>query len=249
MMPSRFESQQEAVNMLCEAKTGMNPETTCGIMSSAGVRPEIQITQSKDIGRLMAAIHSVQIQGFSDIHTSIKIAQLSLKHRQLQHQKPRIVIFVGSPVEYEEKVLNKLGKILRKNKIALDVIGFGHPENGPLLQALVDGANNQNNSHYLDIPNDMDNIAGLLISSPIMTDLDDQIPQAAAGEGGDAPAGVPDNSRPSIAGVDPTTDPELYQALLISMEEAKNEQQQEQQPVNQNEEVAAPAQPEAAEAV
>ena len=54
--PSRLSSTQDAVNLLCDAKTNQNPETTLGIMGMAGARPEVYLTQTKDIGRLLVAI-------------------------------------------------------------------------------------------------------------------------------------------------------------------------------------------------
>lgn len=50
-------------------------------MAMAGRKPEILVTQSKDIGKIMVSIQQIQIGGFADIITSIKIAYLSLKNR------------------------------------------------------------------------------------------------------------------------------------------------------------------------
>lgn len=53
-----------------------------------------------------------------------------LKNRQNSNQRQRIVVFVGSPLSLtDEKELNELftlGKLLKKNGVALDVISFGH---------------------------------------------------------------------------------------------------------------------------
>lgn len=51
--------------------------------------------------------------------------QLALKHRQGKNHKMRIVAFVGSPVEAEEKELVKLAKRLKKEKVNVDVVSFG----------------------------------------------------------------------------------------------------------------------------
>lgn len=37
----------------------------------------------------------------------------------------RIVVFVGSPVEAEEKELIKLAKRLKKEKVNVDIVSFG----------------------------------------------------------------------------------------------------------------------------
>ncbi len=57
-----------------------NPETSLGVMAMAGRKPEIYVTQTRDIGKLLVAIQSIQIGGETDLMTSIKIAYLSLKN-------------------------------------------------------------------------------------------------------------------------------------------------------------------------
>ncbi|XP_002734599.1 26S proteasome non-ATPase regulatory subunit 4-like, partial [Saccoglossus kowalevskii] len=50
---------------------------------------------------------------------------LALKHRQGRNHRMRIVIFVGSPIEEEDKDLVKLSKKLKKEKVNVDVVNFG----------------------------------------------------------------------------------------------------------------------------
>jgi len=57
------------------------------------------------------------------------ILQLALKHRQGKNHKMRIVAFVGSPVEMEEKELVKLAKRLKKEKVNVDLVSFGEEVN------------------------------------------------------------------------------------------------------------------------
>ena len=45
----------------------------------------------------------MEIEGASNIAKSVQIAQLALKHRQNKNQRPRLVLFVGSPI-LENKV-------------------------------------------------------------------------------------------------------------------------------------------------
>lgn len=73
----------------------------------------------------------------ANLFNSVKIAQLSLKHRMNKSQRQRIIIFVGNPVEEELSQCESLGKRLRLNNVAIDVINFAHPDNVPKLQALV----------------------------------------------------------------------------------------------------------------
>jgi 26S proteasome regulatory subunit N10 len=91
----------------------------------------------------MSKLHQVQPNGYISLLTGIRIAhvrhfnyvneqkitqisnQLALKHRQGKNHKMRIVAFVGSPVEMEEKELVKLAKRLKKEKVNVDLVSFG----------------------------------------------------------------------------------------------------------------------------
>jgi hypothetical protein len=46
----------------------------------AGKRVETLLTQTTDIGRMLAVVQSIKINNMSDLLTAIKVAQLSLKH-------------------------------------------------------------------------------------------------------------------------------------------------------------------------
>ena len=55
-------------------------------------------------------------------------------------------MFVGSPIEEDEKSLVKLGKKLKKNNVAVDVINFGEEaENTTKLDAFVQAVNSNDN--------------------------------------------------------------------------------------------------------
>lgn len=130
-------------------------------------------------------------------------------------------MFNCSPVSNTEKELVTLGKRLRKNKVALDVVNFGQPENVPILQAMVDACNNSKNSFFMDIPEGISNVTDSIITSPIVNPDsfgDDAVPAAA---GGDAPAAPSGGQFEMYGGVDPSLDPELANAIRISLEEAK----------------------------
>lgn len=72
--------------------------------------------------------------------------QLALKHRQNKNQKQRIIVFVGSPIEEDEKSLVKLGKKLKKNNVAVDIVNFGEEaENTTKLDAFVQAINSNDN--------------------------------------------------------------------------------------------------------
>ncbi|KAJ3250641.1 hypothetical protein HDU77_006469 [Chytriomyces hyalinus] len=214
--PSRIEAQKDAVTLLFNAKTQSNPENTVGLMTMAGKGPEVLVTLTTEIGKILTALHKVHISQSPNMSTGVQIAQLALKHRQNKNQRQRIIVFVGSPIPEDEKSLVKLGKKLKKNNIALDVINFGEDAvNTPKLEALINAVNSSDNSHLVTIPPGPHVLSDILISSPILADEDGAPPAGfSAGGGGGFEFGV-----------DPTLDPELALALRISMEEERARQE------------------------
>lgn len=211
-MPTRFDSQSDAANLLCGAKTNQNPENAVGILASAGDRIEVMVTPTSDLGRLVTELNKVTIGGNSDLLRGIQTAQLALKHRQNKKQKQRIIAFVGSPVTATEKELEALGKNLKKNSVALDLVSFGEvEENAPKLEKLMNALNSNDTSHLLEAPVGPKLLSDVLLSSPIIN------PDGEAG-GGDGGAGFE-------FGINPQEDPELALALRISMEEERARQQ------------------------
>lgn len=192
------------------------------MMTMAGKRPEIFLTQTNDVGRLLSTTQRMPIHGYIDLPRAIKIAQLSLKHRQNKNQKQRIIIFVGSPIEgLEDKDMVKLGKQLRKNDVAIDVVNFGHPENIPLLTALVENCSKNANSHMIEISYGM-NIADIIITSSIVAFDTGMDSMPVDGEGGSVAPPSSGGNFAEYGGIDPNLDPELAMAIRISLEEAKN---------------------------
>jgi len=61
----------------------------------------------------------------ADCENFLFLYKLALKHRQGKNHKMRIIAFVGSPVEDNEKDLVKLAKRLKKEKVNVDIINFG----------------------------------------------------------------------------------------------------------------------------
>jgi len=66
----------------------------------------------------MAGMANLDSRGLCNIKSSIQIAQLALKHRQNKNGGQRIIVFVGSPLEEDEKSLVKIGKQLKKNNVS-----------------------------------------------------------------------------------------------------------------------------------
>lgn len=59
-----------------------------------------------------------------------------------------------SPVKYDKKVLETIGKKLKKNSVALDIVDFGEEDDGKAekLDALLAAVNNNDNSHIAHVP-------------------------------------------------------------------------------------------------
>lgn len=222
--PSRMEAQLDAVNLLSGAKTQSNPENTLGLLSTAGKGIEVQVALTTDVGKILSLSHGIKIGGQANLTAGIQVAQLSLKHRQNKNQRQRIIVFVGSPVKEDEASLVKLGKKLKKNSVAVDIINFGEEaENAAKLEALLNAVNSDDNSHLVTVPPGPHVLSDILLSSPIVQGEDGAAAAVAAaaatgGGGGDGFAEF---------GVDPNMDPEFAYALRISMEEERARQEAE----------------------
>ncbi|XP_059909741.1 26S proteasome non-ATPase regulatory subunit 4-like isoform X2 [Gadus macrocephalus] len=101
-MPTRLQAQQDAVNIVCHSKTRSNPENNVGLITMAD-NCEVLTTLTPDTGRILSKLHAVQPRGNICFCTGIRVAHLALKHRQGKNHKMRIIAFVGSPVEDNEK--------------------------------------------------------------------------------------------------------------------------------------------------
>lgn len=101
----------------------------------------------------------------------MKVAQLALKFRAQRSIQARIVVFVGSPVnDIDMKKLTKVGKQLKKNNIAVDIISVGeHASNTELLQQFVKGVEKR------------DGATSNLIIVPPGTYIEDSIKQSSMG--------------------------------------------------------------------
>jgi len=214
-LPTRFGAQSAAVNVIFGTKTQSNPENTVGVMTMAGKTPEVLVTPTQDIGKILVALHNLKIGGEADLATGIQIAQLALKHRLNKNQRQRIIVFVGSPLRADEKSLVKLGKKLKKNNVSIDVVSFGEEEENDLrLRTFVETVSSGDNSHLLSIPAGLHLLSDVIISSPILAG-EDGIPGGMVGDS----AGVGGGSQNFEFGVDPSLDPELAMALRMSMQE------------------------------
>ena len=221
--PSRLEAQQDAVNLLAGAKTQSNPENTVGVLTMAGSGVEVRVAMTSDVGKVLSQSHGAKLGGEISLSAGLQVAGLALKHRQNKNQRQRIVVFVGSPITEDEKDLVKLGKKLKKNSVAVDIVNFGEEaENTPKLEALLNAVNSDDNSHLVTVPSGPHVLSDILLSSPIV--------QGEDGGGGAAMAtggGGGGNEGFAEFGVDPTLDPEFAWALRVSMEEERQRQENE----------------------
>lgn len=211
-LPTRLQAQQDAVSLVCHSKTRQNPENNVGLMTLASL--EVLVTLTTDVGKILASLHKVQSKGDIKFLTAVKIAHLVLKHRQGKNHKMRIVVFVGSPVETDEKELVKLAKKLKKEKVNVDIVNFGEETaNSDKLTSFINTLNGKDGNlcHLVTVPPGP-LLSDALISSPLLQ-----------GEDG-APAGM---EYASEYGFDPNSDPELALALRVSMEEQRQRQEEE----------------------
>lgn len=213
-LPTRFQAQQDAVSLVCHSKTRSNPENNVGLLSLSS-NPQVLATLTSDTGRILAKLHQVQPKGELDFLTGIRIAHLTLKHRQGKNHKMRIVVFVGSPVEADEKELIKQAKRLKKEKVNVDIVNFGENQvNTDKLTAFIDAINGRDGtgSHLVTVPSGP-HLTDALISSAVIQGEDGQGGAGLGGAGGFDP-------------FDPNDDPELALALRVSMEEQRVRQEE-----------------------
>ncbi|TPP65953.1 26S proteasome non-ATPase regulatory subunit 4 [Fasciola gigantica] len=209
--PSRLQAQNEAVSLICQSKRQKNPENTLGLLSLA--KTEVLCTLTNDSSKIYNRLHTVEPKGNISFCTSIQIAHLALRHRQLRHQRMRIVCFVGSPILDDEKAMIKLAKRLKKEKVNVDVINFGENE-----------ANQQKLVEFIDTLNGKDGGFSHLVSVPPGAVLHDSLltSPVLAGEHGTALA----NTGLGLGfGLDASEDPDFLYALRVSMEEQRRRQE------------------------
>ncbi|KAL6227019.1 hypothetical protein ACLB2K_000978 [Fragaria x ananassa] len=220
--PTRFQAQADAVNLICGAKTQSNPENTVGVLTMAGKGVRVLVTPTSDLGKILACMHGLEIGGEMNLAAGIQVAQLALKHRQNKNQQQRIIVFAGSAVNHEKKTLEMIGRKLKKNSVALDIINFGEEdeEKKEKLEALLAAVNN-NNSNIVHVQAGPSALSDVLISTPIFTGDGEGGSGFAAAAAAAAAGGVSGFD----FGVDPNLDPELALALRVSMEEERARQE------------------------
>lgn len=191
----------------------------------AGRTARILVTSTRDLGQVFRCMHDVKYDGHADIVAAIQKAQLALKHRQNAMQKQRIVVFVLSPITAPKEKLVRLGKLLKKNQVAVDVLNVGDEgDNTEKIDAFISAVEADGNCQALHIPSGGPRLADAMMNSNICVDRD------AAGAGGGGSAAMLggrdiDGDADFPFGVDPAQDPELAMVLRMSMEEERARQE------------------------
>ncbi|KAK4056634.1 proteasome regulatory particle base subunit rpn10 [Microbotryomycetes sp. JL221] len=233
--PTRLEAQIDAVHVIFNQKLRAHPENEVGLIVMGG-KAEVLVTPTQDEGKLIHALHNTKQGGEADLSTGIQVAQLALKHRQNKNQRQRIIVFVASPLSITASALVKLGKKMKKNNVAIDIVSFGTdttavdltipgtssstttpvtPEtNEQKLTALHEAVNSSDNSHYLFVEPGPHLLSERINNSPILR---------GQGQGGDGDMGGMGGEAAEF-GVDPNLDPELAMALRMSLEEERARQ-------------------------
>ena len=214
-LPTRIQAQQDAVSVICNAKTRSNPENNVALMTSGSM--EVLCNLTTDVGRILSKLHNIQPGGKPNFSTGIKIAHLALKHRQGKNHKMRIVVFIGSPLSDPAKDLVKVAKKLKKEKVNVDIISMGEDtDTTEKLSQFIETLNGKegSGSHLVVVPPGP-NLTDAVRTSPVVQGEDGGAGFAAGGDFG------------SGFDVDPNLDPELALALRVSMEEQRQRQEAE----------------------
>ncbi|KAK5117564.1 hypothetical protein LTR62_004986 [Meristemomyces frigidus] len=231
-LPTRWEAQTDAANLIFHTKTQSNPESSVGLMSMGGTGPEVLTTLTTNPGAILTGLHRTKVRGDSHFSTGLSIAALALKHRQNKSQRQRIIVFVCSPVGESGAGLVKLGKKLKKNNTTVDLVVFGDltEENLDKLRAFHEAVKSGAEGSHLEVVRPGPHLlSDSIVASPIL-----------AGEGGGAAGGMNGGGGAEGGsgggsggndfefGVDPSLDPELALVLRMSMEEERERQSREQ---------------------
>lgn len=232
-VPTRLAAQEDAANLLVNAKIQSHRESTVGVAAGA----ELLVSPTTDVSTLLSAVHTVTMSPSShlDIVAAVAVASLALKHRCNKNGAQRIVLFVGTPIQQDSKLLQRAGRQLKKNNVAIDVVAMGELEiNEAKLQELVDAANGRidaseadRNCHLITIPPGV-LPSDVLASSPILSGSAGGMyatASATSGETFDHGGGSTGNAYADFGGVDPNMDPELAMVLRVSMEEERARQE------------------------
>lgn len=202
-LPSRYQSQLEAITSVVNYKSNDNPETSVGLMAMAGKGKQILTTPTNDPSAVYSQFSKIQIQELVGVARSIQIGQLTMKHRVNKNQHERMIIFLASAIKENPEDLYVLARNLRRNLIAVDIINICSPENTVIIQNFIEIVNVDDNSHFINFPGGVARLNDALKESGILGGH-----QTAEG------------------GFQEELDPELEMVLRISLEEERKRQEE-----------------------
>eukprot|EP00361_Fabrea_salina_P007744 CAMPEP_0202439520 /NCGR_PEP_ID=MMETSP1345-20130828/36207_1 /ASSEMBLY_ACC=CAM_ASM_000843 /TAXON_ID=342563 /ORGANISM="Fabrea Fabrea salina" /LENGTH=538 /DNA_ID=CAMNT_0049054055 /DNA_START=831 /DNA_END=2447 /DNA_ORIENTATION=- len=166
-LPDRWQAQQEAAFMIATNKVESKPESKLGVVSMGGNKSRSDLTSS--ITQAFSILRYVSVlEGKIDLEYGLETAKAILKKKPQKEHLQRIIAFVCSPVGTRSGKLLKLGKTLRKNKIALDLVCFGNGDDVDKLQQLVEQTNFQENSHLVLVSRDERMLSDSLLNTPVI---------------------------------------------------------------------------------
>ena len=209
--PTRLDAQKDAASLIFDAKIRSNIENCVGLMLMAGSQVKVLVAPTSERPKYESALfgpEASRIEGHSNCINAIQVAQLALKHRTNKNQAQRIILFLGSPpigaseTDQLQQDLAALGKQMKKNGVAIDLVLFGDAESVVgIFNAFLDSVNSSSGSS-----------SHILLVSPGKSLREavgaSEIVRSAGA--GDAEMG---------GGFDAEADPELAMAIRLSLEQ------------------------------
>ncbi len=158
-----------------------NAEATVALVQMAEPRLLCAPTTRRDIllKRVSRDEVAQTLKSAVDLESTLKIANLTLKHRRDPRQRQRVVVFVGSPLSsgISDKV-NTACEVLRKNGAKLDVIHMPDPTgvasaDPTVLQQCVQLMGE--GSRYVSVPRGMNALDYCISSGVFQAESDEQM--------------------------------------------------------------------------
>ncbi|CAD8194913.1 unnamed protein product [Paramecium pentaurelia] len=233
--PSRWNAQQEAIELYINVVIDSNMESGMGLILGGGKQVRLLMTPTNDRDLIQGQFHKTRLEGNLKFSVALQQASLALKHRINKQQHQRIVAFVASPIEEEVDTLVNLAKRLKKNNIAIDLINFGEQNEEHLqkLKIFFENVQKGSSSKFINIQPGMSATETLFSSLGNYSDF-----QAEPGQEQQVPQQRTGGQFSEYGGIDPNIDPELAMIMKMSLEDealrlqqqlAQQQQQQQQQ--------------------
>ncbi|KAL4492368.1 hypothetical protein ABPG72_005503 [Tetrahymena utriculariae] len=254
-LPSRYEAQAETIQAIINSKQQMNMENAVGILTMGGPQVEVLITPSADPDAILGCLFGVKLRGEkAHFLNALQIAQLGLKHRKNKNMRQRIIVFVASPIVEDEKTLERVAKQLKKNNVSVDIVNLCQSGDNQIgkLEKFIQTVNQSDTSYFLNVQSGITSLTETLFNSPILNRFLNNSSASQALNASSAPNNPSQVGRANpfaeYGGIDPSEDPELAQAMKLSLEEEKrnqelSEREKNQQQQQQQQQQQAPSQP------